>query len=98
LQKIIEGDKDKAQEAAIKSQAIQYFTEALKETDPNKQIELYNKVIELNSDFTEAYYNRGLAKYNLNKYQAAIETHEKGAFHTDLLLCTNELTPYFNVS
>jgi len=77
LQKIIESDKKKAQEAAIKSQAIQYFTEALKEKDPNKQIELFNRAIKLNPDFFEAYYNRGIVKFYLNQNAAAIEDYDK---------------------
>ena len=69
LKNLVEKDKQKAQKSAQKSEAIQYFTEALTETDLNKQIELCSKAIEINPQFTEAYNNRGFAKVRVRTVQ-----------------------------
>ncbi len=42
----------------------------------NEAIEDYNKAIELNTDFAEAYNNRGIAKYNLANGKNEIEYNE----------------------
>ncbi len=53
-----------------------YFKQAdtlFQQGEYEKAIEDYTKAIELNSNFAEAYNNRGLAKGYLNKYDEAIE-------------------------
>jgi tetratricopeptide (TPR) repeat protein len=45
--------------------------------DPQKAIKYLNSAIKLQSDYAEAYYNRGLAYYNLDQYQRAIEDYNE---------------------
>ena len=40
-------------------------------------IELYNRIIELNPNFPEVFYNKGFAKYKLLDYQGAIDDFTK---------------------
>ena len=40
-------------------------------------IEDYNKALDLDPNYTEAYYNRGLAKDELQDYEGAIEDYNK---------------------
>jgi tetratricopeptide (TPR) repeat protein len=41
------------------------------------EIQDYNKAIELNPDFADAYNNRGIAKYDLGDYRGAIQDYNK---------------------
>ena len=68
-----------------------YFLEALKTEDPEKQIFLYNKAIELNPNDGNAYLNRGNTYNNLKKYDKAIEDYSKV-----IELNHNDGNAYFN--
>ena len=54
-------------------------------------IALYDDVIRLKSDFVEAYYRRGKAKYELKRYKAAIYDYNNA-----LRLKPNDVNSYFN--
>jgi len=77
MKETIETSKQDLQEIIKEIQAIQYFNEALKSTDLNKQIERYDKAIELNQKFAEAYNNRANTKSELGQNEQAIEDYNK---------------------
>ena len=58
----IEGLKDNVVEATRKAKAVQYFVQALQETDDKKAISLYSQSIKEDKKFAEAYNNRGVLK------------------------------------
>jgi len=71
-----------------------YFVRALILADSNrkeydKAIKDYTKAIELNLDFADAYYNRGLAWQNKNENKKAIDDFEKAILQYDKDLIDN---------
>lgn len=62
------------------SQTKKILRKALKETNPAKQIELYNKVIEIDNKNLDAYFYRGVAKANLGDHNGAILDFTKVIF------------------
>ena len=66
-----------AEEAAKRARVSQIFSEALSETNPQRKIELYTKVIELNPQSANAYCNRGAAKVRLEDFSGAINDYNK---------------------
>lgn len=69
----IEGLKGNVDEAAKKAKAIQYFIQALQESDENRAIALYDKCIGEDKEFAEAYNNRGFLKHKINGPDASKE-------------------------
>lgn len=61
-------------------QAKKLMRKALKETNPDKQIELYSKVIEIDDKNLDAYFYRGIAKANLGEHTGAILDFTKVIF------------------
>ena len=57
-QNIINTNED-VKNAIKKAQAVQYFIQALQESDNNRAIKLYTDCINMNEGFAEAYNNRG---------------------------------------
>ncbi len=58
--------------------------------DYSKAIEYYGKVLESNPDYKEAFYNRGLAYYNLGDYDSAVAD-----FDSTIMLDENYKNAYF---
>ena len=54
-----------------------YFYLALTETDLNEKLKWYSKSIELNSEFLDAYINRGLVRNELKDFKGSIEDYDK---------------------
>lgn len=52
-----------AKNAAKKAKAIQYFVQALQESDETRAIKLYDKCIDEDKEFAEAYNNRGFLRH-----------------------------------
>ncbi len=83
----IEGLKGNVDEAAKKAKAIQYFVQALQESDEKRAITLYDNCIAQDPNFAEAFNNRGLLRYKIggpdamkeakDDYSKAIELFEK---------------------
>ena len=63
------------------SQANKLLRQGLKSTDFNEQIDLFTKVIALEPKNLDAYFYRGLAKYNLEDYSGAILDYTKVIFY-----------------
>jgi len=63
------------------SQANKLLRQGLKSTNYNEQIELFTQVIELDKKNLDAYFYRGLAKYNLQDYTGAILDYTKVIFY-----------------
>jgi tetratricopeptide (TPR) repeat protein len=78
---------------AISEAAADWFKKAdvlwngEKLSDPKKAIEYLNNAIRLQPDYADAYNSRGLAYYDLGKYQIAIED-----FNQALLTASIDLT------
>lgn len=66
----IEGLKNNVVEATRKAKAVQYFVQALQETDDKKAISLYSQCIEEDKKFAEAYNNRGVRKRRIKDEMA----------------------------
>jgi tetratricopeptide (TPR) repeat protein len=60
-------------------------------TIPPLAMEDYNKAIELDPNYADAYYNRGLAHYDLKEYERAIEDYNKA-----IELDPNYVNAYYN--
>ncbi len=67
----------KIQDEEKKLKANEYFNKGLNEADLNMKLELFDKSIELNIDFTDAYLAKGNTLNNLERYQEAIECYNK---------------------
>ena len=63
------------------SQANKLLRQGLKSTNYNEQIELFTQVIDLDQKNLDAYFYRGLAKYNLQDYTGAILDYTKVIFY-----------------
>ena len=62
--------------------------EMAKQGEYKKAIKAYDRVIELDSDFADAYYNRGVAKVRLKEFREAIEDFDKAiALNPKDILC-----------
>jgi len=62
--------------AQSQNEAIILFNEAIghfKNKDFKKAIASYSQAIEVNPDYTKAYYNRGNAKLNIKDFDGAID-------------------------
>lgn len=77
LEKKINEDAHAAEKAAKEAQANSYFAQAVSVNDPSKAIDLYTKAIELKPDFVVAFYNRGIEKSKLNKYEGELEDYNQ---------------------
>ena len=55
-----------------RGKASQYYQEALEESNHSKAIELFDRAIELNPAFAEAYCHRGISKDELGDHSGAI--------------------------
>ena len=75
-EKIQKSEKETSQ-FAKQAEASTLFSEALNETDHDKVIALYTKVIELNPGYASAYNNRGIAYTEMKKYNNAIVDYTK---------------------
>ncbi|WP_100610929.1 tetratricopeptide repeat protein [Confluentibacter lentus] len=62
-------------------QANKLLRQGLKSTNFNEQIELFTQVIQLEPKNLDAYFYRGLAKYNLGEYNGAILDYTKVIFY-----------------
>src|SRR5690606_25493474 len=62
-------------------QANKILRQGLKSTNFNEQIELFTQVIQLEPKNLDAYFYRGLAKYNLGEYNGAILDYTKVIFY-----------------
>ncbi|PKQ43764.1 tetratricopeptide repeat protein [Confluentibacter flavum] len=62
-------------------QANKLLRQGLKSTNFNEQIELFTQVIELEPKNLDAYFYRGLAKYNLGEYTGAILDYTNVIFY-----------------
>jgi tetratricopeptide (TPR) repeat protein len=62
---------------ADKKEAKEWFRKGYYAKTPEKQIEYYSRAIELNPKYANAFYNRGLAYYNLGKYNLAISDYNR---------------------
>lgn len=71
-------------------QANKLFRQALKATDLNQKIALYNQVIELEPENLDAYFYRGIAKNDLGDYYAAIVDYSK------IIVAKPDADTYFN--
>lgn len=63
------------------SQANKLLRQGLKSTNYNEQIELFTQVIELDQKNLDAYFYRGLAKFNIEDYNGAILDYTKVIFY-----------------
>lgn len=72
------------------SQENKLLRQGLKSTDLNDQIELFTKVIELDPKNLDAYFYRGLAKYNLGDYTSSILDY------TTILFYNPDADTYYN--
>ncbi|MGE5944549.1 MAG: tetratricopeptide repeat protein [Flavobacteriales bacterium] len=63
------------------SQANKLLRQGLKSTDFNEQIDLFTQVIELEPKNLDAYFYRGLAKYNIEDYTGAVLDYTKVIFY-----------------
>ncbi len=54
-----------------------YFYLGLISDDYNEKLDYYNKAIEVNADFCDAYINRGLVKNELKDYDGSIQDYDK---------------------
>ena len=77
IQDKINEDIISAEKAANRAKASELFAQALSEKNKNKAIELYNKSIELNPYYVDAFNNRGVVKYELENYKSAIDDYNK---------------------
>ncbi|GAA3609604.1 hypothetical protein Q4Q39_17040 [Flavivirga amylovorans] len=59
------------------SQANKFYRKAIRETDLNEKINLFTKVLELDSKNLDAYFYRGIAKNDLGDYHGAIVDYSK---------------------
>lgn len=67
---------NEAKDAAKKAKAVQYFVQALQESDENWSIELYNKCINEDNQFAEAYNNRGFLRHRIGGPDASKKAME----------------------
>lgn len=78
---IIKADIDKskkdAQRAAIKAKASELFSQALKEEDNSKAIELFSKYLQLDPSSNTGYFHRGLKKSINEDFKGAIDDFTK---------------------
>jgi tetratricopeptide (TPR) repeat protein len=65
------------EEIKKKTEAVIWYSKSDNETDHHKKIEYYSKAIELNSEYTNAYINRGNVYCDLKSYERAIEDYNK---------------------
>jgi TolA-binding protein len=65
-----QGDRDWRKEAVALWKDGKY-------SDPNKALDYWNKAIRMNPKSAEAYNNRGLAFYNLKRYQQALKDYSQ---------------------
>lgn len=81
VQSIVKEQKQAvAEEAPVDSDTLaaqEWFERAYKAEEPEEQIRLYTKAIELDSDFAFAYNNRGNSYANLKQYKRAIEDYDQ---------------------
>jgi len=77
IEKKINEDARAAENAAKESQANQLFTQALSEKKTSKGIELYSEAITMKPDFVEAYFNRGLLKFQVGDAEGALSDFDK---------------------
>jgi tetratricopeptide (TPR) repeat protein len=66
--------KDKFNQSAI---VDKLFNEALTEKDPDKKIDLYNRVLQIEPEYEHAYNNRGISWYEKKEYEKSIEDYTK---------------------
>jgi tetratricopeptide (TPR) repeat protein len=64
-------------EKGVKKEEIDFWVAYFKSDEYPKSIEDYTKAIELNPQYADAYYNRGVAHDDLGEYQKAIEDYTK---------------------
>lgn len=62
-------------------QATKFVRQALRLTDPSAQIEVLNQALEIDNKHLDALFYRGIAKYNLEDYDAAILDFTKIIFY-----------------
>jgi len=67
-------------------QANKLLRQGLKSTNYNEQIELFTQVIELDPNNLDAYFYRGLAKYNVEDYTGASLDLQKLYFINQMLI------------
>ena len=72
----IEKATDNATNAAKKAKAIQYFIQAMQESDEKRALELYDNCIKLDDQIAEAYNNRGYLRYRKGEIDGAKEDFE----------------------
>ena len=63
--------------ASQQTEAKEWFNKAYDVNSLILKIEYYTKAIELNPEYTYAYYNRGIAYNDLGQYQKAIDDYTK---------------------
>ena len=75
-------DSAASEDAVTYNSIVKIFTyiqanEIAKQGEYKKAIKAYDRVIEIDQDFADAYYNRGVAKVRLKEFQEAIEDFNK---------------------
>jgi tetratricopeptide (TPR) repeat protein len=94
VREILEEAQEEPTPTEAEITAERLFVEALKlqkTGDFTKAIELYNQAIEINSTYTKAYYNRGLAFYKSDDLEKAIQDYS-----TTILQDAQYVKPYVN--
>ena len=71
----VENMSKEAEESANNARMSQLFSEAVSETDLQKQIDLFTEYIRLDPKSANAYYNRGNAKADLKNFEDAINDY-----------------------
>ncbi len=77
IEEKINKDVIAAKKAAKKAKASQLFTEAVNEKDPSRAIELFDKAININPNFLEAFGNRGNLKTKTGDHTGALADYGK---------------------
>ncbi|MEP5340566.1 MAG: tetratricopeptide repeat protein [Algibacter sp.] len=62
-------------------QAKKFVRQGIRATDPKEQISLFSQAIEIDSKNLDAYFYRGLAKFNIGEYNTAILDFTKVIFY-----------------
>lgn len=68
----LENIKKEVEDSNNKSKALHYFVQASAESNINKAMDYYNRCINLNPIFAEAYNNRGILKHNTGDLEGAL--------------------------
>lgn len=77
LQQRSKASENSARESQTSAMISRLFSEALKEEDNNRAIELYTRILKLNPQETDALNNRSIAYSDTKQYQLAIQDAEQ---------------------